>query len=482
MKELYLKTKDKLSKETLISSFILILLVCQPILDILSYFAILGNVSSITTVLRLLVFGFIVMWAFLISDNKKTYFIMVGVLGLYWILHVAVNMRDGYISIVEDTAMYLRTIQGPVLTIAFITFLKKAKDAAGQIGRAFWINFITITISIILSFAVGMPEYTYYYTDIGIKGWFYTGNAQSCILAMMPLMALYYTYTKKNFKLFVFSVALVFLNLYMFGTKVTYYAILICSVGFIVLLLWNHSKDKKIYLVFVAAIAISLLTYKLSPCYENQYKTYIAFENKNDHVHDIIEESTEEGTEDSTEDEGEKPLLTEAHINTYTEMCAEMVERFGVEKVAEIYNYSLDANVFNNQRNEKLAYSTLVIEEKDFLGKLFGFEYMEYIGPQGTIFDPENDFPAVYYSYGYVGFGLYVAFIAFFAIFAIKVILKNIKKIDFEMGALGISLVLTIGAAQLSGNVLRRPNVSIYFAIMIAYLYILSIRESKKEV
>lgn len=485
MKKLCIEAKARLSKEILITSFILILLLCQPLLDIMSYFAILGNVSSITTILRLLIFGCIMLWAFLISDNKKGYFIFAGIIGLYWVLHIVVNARGGYISVVEDTAMYLRTIQGPALTIAFITFLKKSKNAGAQIGKAFWINFVTISLSIVLSFLVGMPDYTYNYTNIGIKGWFYTGNAQSCILAMMPLMAFYYVYSKKNMKLFMVSIIVIFGNLYFFGTKVTYYTIFISACTFLILLLWNREKDKKVYLAMIIAMGICLVTYKYSPCYENQYKTYLAFENKNEHVQEIVQtdntETEDTGKEDTENIEVEKPLLTEAHIKTYNEMCPEMVEKFGVEKVAEAYDYSLDANVFMNQRTEKLTYSSLVMNEKDFLGKLFGFEYMEYIGPKGTIYDPENDFPALFYSYGYIGIALYILFIAYFALYALKVIILNLRKINFEMGALGVSLLLTLGTAQLSGNVFRRPNVSIYFAIMIAYLYVICIREETKK-
>ena len=50
---------------------------------------------------------------------------------------------------------------------------------------------------------------------------------------------------------------------------------------------------------------------------------------------------------------------------------------------------------------------------------------------------------------------------------------------------MGICFLLAIAAAQISGNVLRRPNVTIYFAAAAACLYSLTTlqrRPEKKEV
>jgi hypothetical protein len=57
--------------------------------------------------------------------------------------------------------------------------------------------------------------------------------------------------------------------------------------------------------------------------------------------------------------------------------------------------------------------------------------------------------------------------------------------LTLETGAVGICFLLAIAAAQISGNVLRRPNVTIYFAAAAACLYSLTTlqrRPEKKEV
>ena len=49
-----------------------------------------------------------------------------------------------------------------------------------------------------------------------------------------------------------------------------------------------------------------------------------------------------------------------------------------------------------------------------------------------------------------------------------------------EMGAVGMTFLLAAIAAQVSGNVLRRPNVTVYFAVAAAYLCYLTVVERGK--
>ena len=201
----------RLKTDKTIAKFVFALLIMQPILDILSFFVAENSLNIVTTLLRMLIFGVVTAYAFIVSDNKKYYFIMAGVLIIFFICHMIACISEGYISLYEDIAMYIRTIQVPVYALAFITFFRKSESLKEKVGEAFWINYVIITASIILSYIVGKPEYTYY-TGYGIKGWFYTGNAQSCILSVMAPLALCYAYRKKNNWLFLATLILGFGN------------------------------------------------------------------------------------------------------------------------------------------------------------------------------------------------------------------------------------------------------------------------------
>ena len=63
-------------------------------------------------------------------------------------------------------------------------------------------------------------------------------------------------------------------------------------------------------------------------------------------------------------------------------------------------------------------------------------------------------------------------FLLYFALLILKGLVTDFKGVfTVEAGAVGITLCLILGAAQFSGNVLRRPNVSIFLSLMLAYAY-----------
>lgn len=238
------KMLRNIKSNKMVENFVVGLLISQPILDIISFFVADSSLNIVTTLLRMLIFGVVTLYAFWISENKKPYFIMAGVLIVLFALHMLACISEGYVSIYEDVAMYIRTIQVPVYTLAFITFFRNTERLKEQIGKTFWVNYVIITASIILSFVVGKPEFTYT-SGYGIKGWFYTGNAQSCIISVMAPLALVYAYRKKSNKLFFITILLEFANLYLFGTRVAYYSIFIVGLAFMIFLLWKQRKANK---------------------------------------------------------------------------------------------------------------------------------------------------------------------------------------------------------------------------------------------
>lgn len=131
-----------------------------------------------------------------IFQKEKIYIGISGVIAIFWILHMVGCWKNGYQSIPQDIAMYLRTIQMPIFTLNFITIFEKEQKYTREIEKAYVTNYIIIISSIILSFLIGMPEYTYY-GGIGIKGWFAVGNSQSCIVSIMAPLGLCFAYRKR---------------------------------------------------------------------------------------------------------------------------------------------------------------------------------------------------------------------------------------------------------------------------------------------
>ena len=440
----------KMDKNSIILAMLIMI---QPILDIASYFAIETGMTSVTSLLRLAIFGAIMVYAFILSDRKKVYYIFAGILGAYWIVHMLICARDGY-SLVSDANGFLRTIQMPALTLAFITLFQRSERFPQEIGKYFVINYIIIGASILLSFAVNMPVYTYY-PNVGIKGWFFTGNSQSFIISVMAMLALYEAYRKKNNIAFIVVMVIAFTLMFLLGTQVAQYSIFITAIAYLVIILWNREKRW----VMAAALAVAILVTFFARPYSPTQQVSAAEEESRLEWEELLQDD---------KDPDKEPTASENDLEGT--ILEPMVERFGYEKVLEVYGGSIDAAELMDNRQMKVNFGRLVMAEKDVWHWLFGVEDADMYF-EGQTYDPENDFPAVFFYYGVVGIALYVVFLGYFAVILIKDIFKNLKRLPVDKVLLGLSLVLSMGCAELSANVLRRPNASIFISLMLAYAY-----------
>ncbi len=94
---------------------------------------------------------------------------------------------------------------------------------------------------------------------------------------------------------------------------------------------------------------------------------------------------------------------------------------------------------------------------------MLGFEYAEAT-VNGNIYDPENDFPALLYYYGYLGAGLYLLFAAYFVFSALRALFGGAPGFVTLNWRCGADVLLCLGAAHFSGQTLRKPNVCVYFS------------------
>ena len=111
--------------EKRLSAIALVILVIQPALDVLSYFLEQTGSNAISTVARFLMLAAVALLGFLASHRKKLYLLFYGVVGLFWVLHMANCFRIGYISLFSDAANFLRILNFPIFTLTFITFFQR---------------------------------------------------------------------------------------------------------------------------------------------------------------------------------------------------------------------------------------------------------------------------------------------------------------------------------------------------------------------
>lgn len=460
------------------------LLLVQPLLDVLSYFMQAAGTTALTTGLRMAMLAAVWLYAFAIAEKKRPYYVMGGVVAGFWLLHMANCFRLGYRDPVGDAAEYLKLVQFPLWTLAFTTFLEQRENLDYRAVACLAGNFAIILLVIALSYAVGMPAYTYDYPkrgiQLGVLGWFGVPNAQSAIVTILVPGVLLWAYRKGKLWLFSLCALLGFGLLYFTGTRLTYFGAFLIAGGFLVLVALGR-KHWLFLLPLGLALAALVAFYGLSPMVQRQ-----AMSVDSDSYYQELGERYLGEDKDFTYREGEEippeilGKIRKLYVEVYGEkgiynatLLGDLIDRFGVDAVMEEYRYATDGELLYDVRDKKLHALHMVWQEKDLLTRLVGFEYAEATLGENN-YDPENDFPALRYYYGYAGLLLYGGFCAYFPLLALWRLLRNFRRfwdfISVELGAYALMLCLGLGAAQFSGQVLRKPSVTVYLSLACALL------------
>lgn len=521
--------------EKRLSAIALVILVIQPALDVLSYFLEQTGSNAISTVARFLMLAAVALLGFLASHRKKLYLLFYGVVGLFWVLHMANCFRIGYVSLFSDAANFLRILNFPIFTLTFITFFQR-RDVRKSIYLGFAIDLGEVLLFTALPWLLGHPVYTYETLEVGVLGWFSTPSAQSAVIALLVPMGLLWAIRTRKYPVFLAAALLGFGLMFFTGTKFTFYSIFIVGGAYLFLFALRWKKQFLLYGLTLLVILCAAFLFRhqspmsvreqLSSNAQGEYSRLVEESLKNSGVDEEEIQKLQEGAGEEEEEEEEKkgPTPTPEErlgnlrrniIGVYTDrevygpFFENLHERFGAYRVMDAYNYTVQTNQLSDTRVRKAIYAQLVWEEKDFLTKLLGFEYSDMLAG-GSIYDLENDFPAVFYFCGYLGFGLYLLFFAYFAFILLRAFWKKLKAaalasrqqgklgpplmwnlqvfwqalrqfLTLEMGGVGMTFLLAIIAAQISGNVLRRPNVTAYFAVAAACVYFLTVELPKGQ-
>ncbi len=256
------------------------IIVIQPLLDVLSYFlGEMGN-NSLSTALRFLLLMAVALLGFLVSDRKRVYFLFYGVMGLFWVAHMANCYRIGYQSMVADTANFLRIMNFPIFALSFVTFFKKGKGLGKFICAAFAINLGEIILFTALPWLTGHPVYTYDTLYLGVMGWFGVANAQSAIIVLVAPLSLFFAWKSGKYPLFLLSLVLSFGLMFVTGTKFTFYSIFIVAGAFIFLFVLNFQKKSLRYVLPLLAVLVLVVAFRqYAPMQQRESQSAYALSN-----------------------------------------------------------------------------------------------------------------------------------------------------------------------------------------------------------
>lgn len=455
--------KDSERMKYIRNNLLYLLLISQPLLDMLAYFQD-GSAVSIAGYVRLAYTILVPVYAlFEIREvkDKKNFLAIMCVIGSFCVLHIANGFRVGYINLFSDVKYMLLVIHMPVLLFSFM-YLYKKEEALDQIIRALKVNVTIITIAFFWSYVLKSGNYTYADYDLGWTGWYVIPNAQSVIMVSVLPFLIYFVlkYFKKIFPVPMIAVIFMYLSN---GTKTTYWSIVLVLVGFFGFIIMECIVKKSklpiytlVMLLVLASGCVAAYNYSPRMVLDNNEET------AREEEQIALEELGEHGEEDVLK-----------YINKA------LLDRFGSERVLTAYGEDIDSYTFADMRLKKRIYAKLVWEECDALTKVVGFEYTQMQHADDN-FDLENDPPAILYYYGYLGAGLYILMLAYFVLRLTKELFVSFKDSLNQFNfAILMAFGLQMGLAVYTGYLLRRPNVAIYLMVVLLLLHCRT-RELKK--
>ena len=364
------------------------LLVAQPLLDVLSYFMGQADATWLTTALRTVLLFAVGVYGFSITENRRAYYAMYGVVGgLLGAAHAQLpapglpGPGGGRGGVPQAGAV-------PLVDPFLCHLLPPAPQPGLPGGGLLAVNVGLILLVIALSYAVGQPVYTYDYPErgvaIGILGWFGVANSQSSILTLLVPPLLLWGLRSQRLWQFCLCCLGGFGLLYFTGTRLTYYGLSSLAA---------HSW-RCCCCGGSSCCSASPWRWRWLPWWPaggfppwpsarpSPGDSYAIYQEKADAI--LGEDAG------YTHQPGEEvpPELLEKITRVYTEvydqpgiygvtLLSDLIDEFGLEAVMEQYNYATDPQTLYNTRVKKLTAMEMVWQKQDFLTRILGFEYAQ---------------------------------------------------------------------------------------------------------
>ena len=450
------------------NQILLIFIIIQPILDILTALNIyyLGTSITVGLLVRMafLLFGLLFVLLFSESSWKRPIgvylFLLLSIVGIGFIGNF---FSKPVFNLFYEVQFIAKALYFVIMFLSYLLIFTSLHTQKAFVSKfqQYIVYAMTIVGAVLLfTFITGTGFDTYEYGKAGNKGWFYSGNELSAILSIgFPFVVMYAVRKMNSWKeIYYWLPALILgFSALMLGTKVGHLSILlVCGLTPIILLIeWLKSKKlkedtstiKRNLIVSISAILLFIMLTPITPAYTNTAGHYSSVNEKL--LEELLEEMEDESQVDQNELEENKALK----------------ERMAENK---FFNNKLVTVLLSN-RDVYLYRTHTHFVEAPIHQKLFGLGYAGNWEENPKLI--EMDFFDLFYSFGIIGFLL---FIAPFVI-TVYLLVKNLIVLRYRMLRSDIlfpliSLALACGAATLAGHVLYAPAVSIYVAGILAYL------------
>ncbi len=482
----------------LLPALTVFLCLIQPVLDVAAYWMRELSISnSWMSILRLILLlgGFAV--GFLVTDHKKFYLIFSIVILAFLSGHVlaCLGTKEGYLNWTEDLTDQARTLVLPITAISFASCLRANRRVLPTLLKAMVCDLALILLVQLLSTVTGTDPHTYPTKEVGIRGWFIWPSPQSAILSLLcPVVIAFAVERKPDRFLPTLLASLVsFGMLFAYGTRLGY--LTIAGVGLdLAVCVFPGGKQRRIQAACILLSAMVFIAlYPISPMACNRAAVEENERVKQERVSAAVLK-VDPGLADAASTEEMEPLSAAYRYNLQG-----MIDRFGLERVAKQYGFTLNAGKICDDRIMKKNFCFLLMEDMNAespLSRFFGVElertrvydtevydfYDDDWKLDTENYDPENDVIGVLTLNGVIGLVLLLSFLLAFGVYAARAVLRNRKRFTplfaAFLGAYGIALIYAFSTA----STLRRNNASVYFAWILAVLWYLSSSDVEKGV
>lgn len=483
-------------KESLIQKLpVLILCFCaaQPLLDAAGYWQDqwkLGN--TLTLGLRMLLLAAMVLLGFLLSERKRFYYLTGIVLLAFTGLHAlaCVKAPDGYQDPVRDLTNLIRIYMLPLTVLCFATFLSCSEKSYKAVKNGLLLDLLLIAGIQLISLLTGTDPHTYQDDKIGVLGWFLWTNSQSAILSMLFPLSICWALGK--WKKSVWPVVLVTLigglSLYALAPRLSYFCLAASGLGVgLWVLLFFRARWKQGLSVMVVTLLL-IAAYPISPTHARQKAVEAHSAESQAHLDQKEMPSVQHPAPGESLSQADMEKFDKIYHSLGT--VYSVVERFGLSRALEAYDYSLDSAVLGNARLRKITFCRLLMEDGGILSRLFGLNLSEmfqfipngFYNPANGLWedgyeslDVENDFHGIFFLTGLVGLALMAAYLLYFAL-RIVLALRRLWKTELFLDLAGFSAAFCCAVlhAAFTASILRRNNASVYLAIVLAAVWYLS--------
>jgi len=473
----------KICDERFIKKVLLIFLAIQPILDCYLLYTdeIIGFFHfSPTTIIRMLIIGFLVLMIFFNKENKKnrkTIYLYGFFLIIYLILHHFVSLgidNSGYktfsYNIITEAFYVIRMILP--LAVIYITYtLKPTKDEFIKLilTVSAFVSIIIVGSNILTcslaSYGGGTIKgniFDWFFNteypknELASKGWFNSANQISGLMYILLPICLYSLFEKFNIKRFIITVLIV-ISMIMLGTRVASYGWLLIGIMMIVLYLFclfikTTKFNKKNFISVIIVMLIGLIIMPSGPL----VNTATSYTNEDDKKFQTMKED---------ENIPVKELLGYIGMN---EIYYE--EIYVYEDHEKFWEYVVEdvpaTERVGNRNSQQLITDDVANTYESVPSSLVGLGYSRFINAYLYL---EKDFIVHYDTIGILGI---ILFLCPYIIIALYSFVSMVKKRNINLFYLTVlaTLVLPLCISVFSGHIIDELIITIYLGFIAGYL------------